>query len=136
MNHLFTLRYFPAPTNKENMIATIIHNLVREEDIANQQSPLTSEIFAELKRMADSTSEDLPENVVFNIACFGRITGPRASEYAQKTQTKVEIHTYPSGKEVIKAFVSDDFEFCDQKGRCLRTRDKRSLVRVHYMRAR
>ena len=139
VNHLFTLRDFPAPCkfdDKENMIATIIHNLEREEDIATQRSPLTSEIFAELKRMADATPEDSPENAVFNIVCFGRITGPRASEYAQKTQTKVEQHKYPSGKEVIKAFVSDDFEFYDKKGRRIRTRTAKSLSRVHHMRAR
>ena len=110
------------------MITTIIRNLVRKEDIATQRSPLTSKIFTKLKMMADSTSEDSPENVVFNIARFGHIIGPRASEYAQKTQTNVEIHTYPSGKDVIKAFVSDDFEFYDQKGRRIRTRNKRSLA--------
>ena len=104
VDHLFTLRDLSAPTkinDKENTIAT-------------QQSLLASEIFAELKRMADVTSEDSPENAVFNIVCFGHITGPRASEYAQKMQTKVKKYKYPSGKEVIKAFVSNDFEFYDK----------------------
>ena len=40
--------------------------------------------------MVDANTEDSPGNTVFNIVCFGRIIGYRASDYAQKTQTKVK----------------------------------------------
>ena len=88
VNHLFTLRDVAAHTNfgnKENMIGTIIHNPEREEDIATQWSPLTRIFLAELEMMVNATPEDLLENAMFSIVCFGRTTGPRASKYAQKT---------------------------------------------------
>ena len=136
VNHLFLLRDFSQPTDlndKENMGTTILHNLKREEDIALQRSPLTAEIFAELKQMSDASPVDSPEQVVFNMASFGRITGPRAGEYAQKTQTRIEIHEYPSGKKVTKAFLAEDFEFFDKKKRRIRVFNKSSLKRVHSM---
>jgi hypothetical protein len=37
------------------------------------------------------------------------------SKYAQITQDKVDHHTYPSGKMVIKAFIANDFIFYDEK---------------------
>ena len=136
VNHLFLLRDFSQPTDfndKENMGTTILHNLKREDAIALQHSPLTAEIFAELKRMADASPADSPEQVVFNMASFGRVTGPRASEYAQKTQTRVEIHEYPSGKKVTKAFLAEDFNFFDKNKRKIKVFNKSSLKRVHSM---
>jgi hypothetical protein len=39
--------------------------------------------------------------------------GPRVSKYAQMTQSKVNYHSYPSGCQVIIAFIADDFAFFD-----------------------
>ena len=136
VNHLFLLRDFQSPTNfddKENMAATIVHNLRREEDTATQRSPLTSEIFAELKRISKGSPEDSPKQIVFNMVSFGRITVPRANEYVQKTQSKVEVHTYPSGKEAIKAFVGDDFDFFDKNKRKIRVFNESTLEKVCSM---
>ena len=65
--------------------------------------------------MSDALPEDSPEQVVFNMTSFGSITGLRASKYAQKTQTRVKIHEYPSGKKVTKAFLAEDFDFFHKK---------------------
>jgi hypothetical protein len=35
------------------------------------------------------------------------------SEYTQTTQSKIDYHTYCSGRQVIKAFITDDFAFFD-----------------------
>ena len=89
VNTLFELRGFPHPANlqvADNMSAVIIRNLEREEDIARQRHPLDNDIFAKLQQLAaNSKSPDSVEHVVFNMVAFGRITGPRAGEYAQKT---------------------------------------------------
>jgi hypothetical protein len=50
-----------------------------------------------------------------DIVTLGRYIGPRLSEYAQKNQKKVDVHTYPSGTTVIKAFTANDFIFYDTK---------------------
>jgi hypothetical protein len=51
INLLFRLRGMKAPvntTNPNNMAGILINNLVKEEDIARQRSPLDSNIFIEL----------------------------------------------------------------------------------------
>jgi hypothetical protein len=51
INSLFRLRNMEAPMNTSdpnNMAGILINNLVKEEDIARQCSPLDSNIFAEL----------------------------------------------------------------------------------------
>ena len=110
--NLFFLRGFPEPVDfadKSNMVSILVHNLEREEEIANQRAPLTNEIIAELKKMKDeSPSPDSAQHVVFKVVCNGTITGPRAAEYGQKTQSKVEVHEYPSGTTVIKAWGRSD----------------------------
>ncbi len=40
-------------------------------------------------------------------------------EYAQTTQNKVDAHKYASGNKVIKAFVSSDWKFYNEKGRLM-----------------
>jgi hypothetical protein len=121
VNVLFGLRSFPAPANFDdaaNMVTILVRNLEKEEDIANQRSPLTYEIMAALKQIADeSHSIDSAESTTFNIAAKGRITGPRCGEYGQKTQSDVEYHVYPSGNRVIKAWIGVDFTFRDKQKR-------------------
>ncbi len=43
------------------------------------------------------------------------------SEYTQTTQSKVDYHTYPSGRQVIKAFTAEDIAFLDKSWCHLRT---------------
>jgi hypothetical protein len=49
------------------------------------------------------------------------------SEYTQTTQDKVNHHTYPSGKTVIKAFITNTFIFYDEKKRVVKDLNKDSL---------
>ena len=136
---LFTLRGFDSPVDlddKSNWVTIIVSNLEKEEEITRQRSPLTSKICAELKRMADTSHNDSLEMLVFNIKAFGRITGPRVSEYAQTSQDKVDVHKYPSGNEVIKAFIAEDFEFFDKKGNPVIITEQTDINTVKSMRVR
>jgi hypothetical protein len=51
---------------------------------------------------------------------LGCYIGPRLSKYAQTTQDKVDHHTYPSGKTVIKAFIANNLIFYDEKKRIIK----------------
>jgi hypothetical protein len=54
-NTLFQLRGYKQPTmlsNPSNMPGIIINNLIKEETVASQRSPLDSTIFTELQRAA------------------------------------------------------------------------------------
>ena len=53
------------------------------------------------------------------------------SEYAQTSSKKVDRHTYPSGKKVIKAFTADNFVFFDKAGNALELRDDSCLDQSH-----
>ncbi len=46
-----------------------------------------------------------------------QITGLCCTEYAQKYQTSFKEHEYPSGKRVVKAFISSDWKFYNNKER-------------------
>jgi len=52
---------------------------------------------------------------------MARIIGPRVSEYAQTSPTKIDYHVYPSGKKVIKAFTANDFVFYDKSGHIIKS---------------
>ncbi len=41
------------------------------------------------------------------------------SEYTQTSDKNVDYHVYPSGKQVIKAFISSDFTFYDKKSQII-----------------
>jgi len=119
VNTLFRLRNMPPPANlsdPNNMSAILINNMLREEQIARQRAPLDNEIFAEICRVADaSKTEDSANALLRDVITLSRYIGPRLSEYAQKNQKKVDVHTYPSGSTVIKAFTSNDFIFFNSK---------------------
>ncbi len=99
------------------MCTRIIIAREKEECIAHQRSPITREIFSALIDLANNSPADSAEAVVADWFILIRITGLRCAEYAQKSQTSVEEHEYPSGKRVIKAFVSPDWRFYNCKGR-------------------
>ncbi len=115
INSLFRLCNLSIPanlSNRKNMCAKIITAREKEENIANQRNPITREMFAALLDFPRrSESEDSIEAVIVNWFTLIRITGLRCAEYAQKTQSAVKEHEYPSGRRVTKAFVPTDWKF-------------------------
>jgi hypothetical protein len=98
-------------------------------------SPLDNEIFAKLHQMAiASKCKDSVSDLLFNVVALGRYIRPHLSKYAQTTQDKVDHHTYPSGKTVIKAFIANDFIFCNEKKRIVKDLNKDSLQRARFIR--
>jgi hypothetical protein len=63
---------------------------------------------------------DSLEAIVTNWFTFIRVTGLRLAEYVQKTKSKVDVHNYPLGKQVIKAFLPTDWILYDENGRVIR----------------
>ncbi len=52
VNNLFKLRNFSLPANlfdPNNMMAILLNNILREEDIARQHAPFDNKIFAKLR---------------------------------------------------------------------------------------
>ncbi len=131
VNTLFQLRGFKQPTNlsnPSNMPGIIINNLIKEETVASQHSPLDSTIFAELQQAASSShSWDSDQNLLFDILTLARFIGPCVSEYAQTTKDKIDYHVYPSGTCVIKAITANDFVFYDKNGHVLKKINNSSL---------
>jgi hypothetical protein len=106
------------------MPGIIINNLIKEETVASQPSPLDSTIFAELQRAASSShSHDSDQNLLFDMLTLSRFIGPRISKYAQTTQDKNDYHVYPSGTCVIKVFTANDFVFYNKSGHILKKID-------------
>ncbi len=99
------------------MCVKIITAREKKENIANQRNPITREMFAALLDLARrSESKDSIEAVVANWSTLIRITGLQCAEYAQKTQSAVDEHEYPSGSCITKAFVPTDWKFYDKDG--------------------
>jgi hypothetical protein len=120
VNLLFEARDFRIPAdfgNKNNISYVIYENLKTMENVANQRQPLTTEMFAMLREEAEKSTGNSATRVVFDFACVNRYLGCRSSEYAQKVQTRVEVHVYPDGTSVIKAFTREDWIFYDKRGR-------------------
>ncbi len=113
INLLFKLQDMKPPinvANPNNVSGILINNLVKEEDIARQCSPLDRAIFAKLlHKLNVCCSLDSEQRTLINLVVLGRYIGPRASKYAQTTDKNVDYHVYPSGKKVIKAFTANDF---------------------------
>jgi hypothetical protein len=120
------------------MPSIIINNLIKEETVASQRSPLDSTIFAELQQAASLFhSHDFDQNLLFDMLTLSRFIGPCVSEYAQTTQDKVDYHVYPSGTCIIKAFAANDFIFYDKSGHVLKkindsTHDTATSVQITW----
>ncbi len=111
------------------MAGIIINNLIKEETVASQRSPLDSTVFAELQCATSSShSCNSDQNLLFDILTLAGFIGLRVSEYAQTTQDKVDYRIYPSGTRVIKAFTANDFVFYDKNGHVLKKIDHSSLI--------
>ena len=120
VNALFHARNFQHPVNfqcTDNQAATVFRNAKAEEDVANRRSPITNEMYVELIRQAREEEVGSELWVLSKIASLAKIIGPRACEFAQKTISKVEMHQYPSGRKVVKAFIREDFTFFDKSGK-------------------
>ena len=121
-------------SDPNNMMAILLNNMLWEEDIARQRAPLDNEIFAELRQMAiASKCKDSVSDLLFDVVALGFYIGPRLSEYAQTTQDKVDHHTYPSGKTVIKAFIANDFIVYNEKKRIVKDLNKDFLQQARFV---
>jgi hypothetical protein len=74
--------------------------------------------------------KDSISDILFDFVALGRYIGPCLSKYARTTQDKINHHTYPSGKTVIKAFIANNFNFYDEKKRIAKDLNKDSLQRA------
>lgn len=122
VNALFKARNFREPANfddPQNYAIVLLKNLEAEENIANQRSPITKEIYVELLERGEKAEVGSEDWLLAKFTSVAKIIGPRASEFAQKTQSKVDFHKYPSGKTVVKAFTRADFTFYDKNGKRL-----------------
>ncbi len=84
INLLFKLQDMKPPINmaKPNSVLGIfINNLVKEEDIARQRSPLDSAIFAKLLRKLNvSCSLDSEQHTLFDLVILSCYIGPCVSK--------------------------------------------------------
>jgi hypothetical protein len=137
VNNLFKLRSFSPPVNlsdPNNMTAILLNNMLWEEDIARQHALLDNKIFARLGQTAiASKCKDSVSDLLFDVVALSRYIGPCLSKYAQTNQDKVDHHTYPSGKTVIKAFITNDFIFYNEKKRVVKDSNKDSLQRAQFV---
>jgi hypothetical protein len=116
------------------MTAILLNNMLWEEDIARQGALLNNKIYAKLRRTAiASKCKDSVSDLLFDVVALSRYMGPRLSKYAQTTQDKVDHHTYPSGKTVIKAFIANNFIFYDEKKRVIKNLNNDSLQRARFV---
>jgi hypothetical protein len=107
-------------SDPNNMAGILINNLIKEEDIARQRSPLESKMYAEmLGRLNVSRSLDSEHRTLFDATTIGRYLGPRVNEFAQTTDKTLDYHVYLSGRRVIKSFIANDFQFIDVNGQVI-----------------
>jgi hypothetical protein len=98
----------------------LLNNLVKEEDIARQRSPLDSDIFTELLCKSNiSWSQDFEHSTLFDLLVMDCYIVPCVSKYVQTSDKNVDYHVYPSGKQVIKAFIANNFTFYDKKSQII-----------------
>jgi hypothetical protein len=115
------------------MTAILLNNKLWEENFARQRAPLDNKIFAELRRTdIASKCKDSVSDLLFDVVGLGRYIGPCLSKYAPTTQDKVNHHTYPSVKTVIKAFIASNFIFYDEKKRIVKDLNEDSLQRAPF----
>jgi hypothetical protein len=123
INTLFKLRGFAIPidlSDKQNMCTRLVNKIECKETIAKQQSPLAKEMFVNMSKLAAILPKNSANSVLHDWLCLIRICGFKVAEYAQTTQTKIDVHQYSSGKEVIKAFLPGDWVFKNDKGRVIK----------------
>jgi hypothetical protein len=116
------------------MMAILLKNMLREEDIARQRALLNNTFFARLLRTATASKcKDSVRDLLFNDVAFGRYIGPRLRKYAKTTQDKVNHQTYLSGKTVIKAFITNDIIFYNERKCIVKELNEDSLQRARFV---
>lgn len=119
INILFELRNLPIPSDFrdiDNMNVKLHAALEKEENVAKQRSPLTKEMFAHMVMKGKSSPINSAMAVLYDWFCVIRIAGCRCAEYAQTKQTSIDVHEYPSGRKVVKAFMAADWTFYAKDG--------------------
>jgi hypothetical protein len=138
INSLFRLQSMEAPvdtSDPNNMVGILINNLIKEEDIVRQRSLLDSNIFAKLLwKLNVSCLLDSEQRTLFNLVALGCYIGPCVREYVQTTDKNMDYHVYPSGKQVIKAFISNDFQFCYKNSQNITELSEASIKVVNRVR--
>jgi hypothetical protein len=119
INELHKLRGFQPPifNHRDNAPFILYKALKEEEHIAKQRKPLTEEMVSEIIRLGDNASPESKEACIRDIVKILRLIGPRAAEIVQKTQSKADVHIYPSGNKVIKALCPNRIKGYDNRGR-------------------
>ena len=133
---LFALRDFPNPVNfndKDKWANIIASNLKHKENIATQWNHPTNNFFSRLFIVAGVAHDSPVEALVYYVVTLGRIFGPRASEYAETTQTKVDGHKYSGGSKVMKVFIGDDFQLFDRSRKQIHAINESILDNVYSM---
>jgi len=67
INKLFKMRGFPIPadvSDKDNMVIKIIHACKREETIARRRSPITTEMYVAMAKLAKESAANSAGTVV------------------------------------------------------------------------
>ncbi len=62
---------------------------------------------------------DSEQRTLFNLVALGCYIGLCMSKYAQTMDRNVDYHVYPSGKQVIKAFTANNFQFFDKNSQVI-----------------
>lgn len=136
INVLRELRGMEKPINlgsKTCRAAILYRNIKAEEDIARRRQPLSNETITVVLREAKNSHQDSLEALVGDIIRVASQVGPRAAEIVQKTASKHEVHTYPSGKKVTKAMTTENFKFLDARGRIIKntsTRNRKAILKM------
>ena len=120
VNQLFLKSNLQKPIDLANrsLQTTILYKNIRaEENVAKQRRPLTNMTVAKILELGKRNTPNSKEALIADLIGFASQVGPRAAEIVQKTKKVVGIHTYPSGKTVIKAICADRVKFYDNNGR-------------------
>jgi hypothetical protein len=90
INELHKLRGFQQPifNSQDNTPFVLIKALRDEENIAKQRRPITEDMASEMIREGSNSHKLSKKALIKDIAMFARQVGPRAAEFAQKTQSK------------------------------------------------
>jgi hypothetical protein len=126
VNSLFKLRSFSPPANLSNPNNKQHDGNPPEQHVTGRgyhkaTCSARQQNLSKLCQMAiASKCKDSVSDLLFDVVALGCYIGPCLSKYAQTTQDKVDHHTYPSGKMVIKAFITNNFIFYDEKKRVIK----------------
>jgi hypothetical protein len=123
INTLFNLRGFAIPIDLSDKQTCVQGSLMKRarRNKCQAAKPLNKrDVCKHMGKLAAILPQNAANSVLHDWFCLIRIFGFRVAEYAQTTQTKIDVHQYSSGKEVIKAFFPGDWVFKNNKGRVIK----------------